>query len=70
MLPTLKQFHKILKNKNLKAVPDKSFFFLESVKFLGNQIQNYIYPLKSKIDGILKLQQPKNKKKYKFMLDS
>ena len=63
MLQTLTQHHTILENENLKAAPDKSLFFLDSVKFLGNQIQNnHMHPLKSKIDGFLKLQPPKNKK--------
>ena len=48
MLQTLNQYHKNLKNENLKAGPDKSFFFLDSVKFLGHKIQNnHIRPLKS-----------------------
>ena len=56
MLQTLTQYHTILKNENLNAAPDKSFFILDSVKFLGHQIQNnHIHPLKSKIDGFLKL---------------
>ena len=71
MLKTLTQNHKILKNENLKAAPDKSFFSLDSVKFLGHQIQNnHVPPLKSKIDGFLKLQPPKNKKEIKTMLES
>ena len=37
MLRTLDQNHKILLNENLKAAPDKSFFFLEPVNFLGHQ---------------------------------
>ena len=57
------QNHNILKNENLKAAPDKSFFFIESVKFLAQQIQNnHIHPLKYNIDGFSKLQPPKNKK--------
>ena len=61
-LQTLTEYHTILENENLKAAPDKSFFFLDSIKFLGHQIQNtHIHPLKSKIDGFLKLQPPKNK---------
>ena len=40
MLQTLDRYHKILKNENLKAAPDKSFFVLDSIRFLGNQIQN------------------------------
>ena len=62
MLPTLTQYHTILANENLKAAPDKSFFFLGSVKFFGHQIQsNQIHALKSKIDRFLKLQPPKKK---------
>ena len=68
MLQTLTHYHTILKNENLKAAPDKSFFFLDSVKLLGHQIQNnHIQPLKSKIDVFIKLQPPKNRKKFKFM---
>ena len=55
--------HTILKHENLKTAPDKSFFLLDSVKFLGQQVQNnHIHPLKSRIDKFLKLQPPKNKK--------
>ena len=47
MLQTVTQYHTILENENLKDAPDKSFFFLDSVKFLGHQIQNnHIHPLK------------------------
>ena len=67
-LQTLTHYSTILKNENLKAAPDKSSFFLDSVKRLGYQIQNNnIHPLKSKINGFLKLQSPKNKKKFKIM---
>ena len=63
MLQTLDQYHNILKNEKPTATPDKSFFFLDSVKFFGHQIQNkHINPLKSMIDRFLKLQPPKNKK--------
>ena len=33
MLTDLEQYHKLLKNENLKAAPDKSHFFLARVKF-------------------------------------
>ena len=69
ILQALDQYHKVLKNENLNAAPDKSFIFFESVIFLRHQIQNnHIHPIKSKIDGFLKLQPPKNKKKYKNIL--
>ena len=48
VLQTLDHFHKTLKNKNRKAAPEKAFFFLDLVEFLGHQIQNnHIPPLKN-----------------------
>ena len=65
----LEQYHKILQNKNLKAAPDKSHFFLTRVKFSGHNIErNTITPLKSRIDAIQKLQPPTNKKKIQEFL--
>ena len=60
----LEQYHKIIQNENLKAVPDKSHFFLTRVNFLiYNFERNTITPLKSRIDAIQKLQPSTNKKK-------
>ena len=36
MFTVLEHYHKILQNKNLKAAPNKSHFFLTRVKFLGH----------------------------------
>ena len=69
MFTVLEQYHKILQNKNLKAAPDKSHFFLTRVKFLGdNNERNTITPLKPCIDAIQKLQPPTNKKKIQEFL--
>ena len=69
MLRVLEQYHKTLQNKNLKAAPDKSHFFLTRVKFLGHNIErNTITPIKSRIDAIQKLQPPTNKKKIQEFL--
>ena len=69
MFTVLEQYYKILQNKNLKAAPNKSHFFLTRVKFLGNKIErNTITPLKSRIDAIQKLQPPTNKKKIQEFL--
>ena len=69
MFTILEQYHKILQNKNLKAAPDKSHFFLTRVKFLGFNIEREIItPLKSRIDAIQKLQPPTNKKKIQELL--
>ena len=64
MLQALTQYHTILENENLKAAPDKSIFFSDSIKLSGHQIQNnHIHTLKSKIDGFLKLQPPQKQKR-------
>ena len=69
MFIVLEQYHKILQNENLKAVPNESHFFLTCVNFLRHNIeQNTITPLKSRIDAIQKLQPPTNKKKIQEFL--
>ena len=69
MYTVLEHYHKILQNKNLKAAPNKSHFFLTRVEFLGHNIErNTIIPLKSRIDAIQKLQPPTNKKKIQEFL--
>ena len=61
MFTVLEQYHKTLQNKNLKAAPDKSHFFLTRVKFLGHNFErNIITPLNTRIDAIQKLQPPTN----------
>ena len=60
----LEQYHQILKNKNMKAAPDKSHF-----KILGHIIErNTITPIKPRIDAIQKIQPPTNKKKIQEFL--
>ena len=69
MFIILEQYYQILKNENMKAVPDKSHFFLTRVKLLGHIIEsNTITPLKSRIHAIQKLQPPTNKKKIQELL--
>ena len=64
MFYSLEQYNKTLQNKNLKAAPDKSHFFLIRDKFLEhNTEQNTITPLKSRIDASQKFQPPTNKNK-------
>ena len=53
----------------MKTAPDKSYFFLTRVKFLGHIIEkDTITPLKSRNDPIQKLQPPTNKKKIQEFL--
>ena len=69
MFINLEQYHQILKNENMKAAPDKSYFILARVKFLGHIIEsNTITPLKSRIHVIQKLQPSTNKKKVQAFL--
>ena len=35
MYESLEEYHKILQKENLKAAPDKTYFMLKKVKFLG-----------------------------------
>ena len=43
MFIILEQYHQTLKNKNLKAAPDKSQFLITRVKFLGYIIEKKHY---------------------------
>ena len=68
MFNALEKNHEVLLQKNMKAAPDKSHFFLTQVKFLGHIIKrNTITPLKSRMDAIQKLQPPSNKKNARFL---
>ena len=40
MFETLIEYHKILLKENLKAAPDKTYFMLKKVKFLGHIIEH------------------------------
>ena len=63
MYETLIEYHKILLKENLKAAPDKTYFMLKKVKFLGHIIQDKkVKPLTSRIDGFLKLETPTSMK--------
>ena len=39
MFIVLEKYYQVLQNENMKAAPDKSFFFLTRVKFLGHIIE-------------------------------
>ena len=52
MYETLIDYHKIFLKENLKTAPDKTYFMLKKVKFLGHIIENRkVKPLTSRIDG-------------------
>ena len=63
MYEKLKEYHKILLKGNLKAAPDKTYFMLKKVKFLGHIIKNKkVKPLTSRVDGFQKLEPPRSMK--------
>ena len=63
MFDFIKELHKKATKKNLKLAPEKSFYMLLKVKFLGHEIgNNTIKPIPSKIEAIKKLPSPKDKK--------
>ena len=63
MFELIKELHKIVTKENLKTAPEKSFYMLLKVKFLGHEIgNNTIKPIPSKIEAINRISSPKEKK--------
>ena len=63
MFELIKDLHKIASRENLKLAPEKSFYMLLKVKFLGQEIGNdTIKPIPSKIDAIKRIPSRKEKK--------
>ena len=62
MFQLIEQLHIISTKNNLKLAPEKSFFMLPKVKFLGHEIgYNTIKPIHSKIAAIHKIPSPTGK---------
>ena len=62
MFQLIEQLHIFSTKKNLKLAPEKSFFMLLKVKFLGHEIgYNTIKPIHSKIAAIHKIPSPTGK---------
>ena len=56
MLDLIELLHQICQTNILEITPEKSFYILLTVHFLGNEIDNNtIKPIFSKVDGIHKL---------------
>ena len=63
MLELIKELHTIATRENLKLAPEKSFYMLLKVEFLGHEIGNTtIKPIPSKMEAIKKIPSPKDKK--------
>ena len=57
MYEKLLEYHKMPLKENLKAAPDKTYFMLKKVKFLGHIIEDKkVKPLTARIDGFQKLE--------------
>ena len=62
MLQLIEQLYVISTKHNLKLAPEKSFFTLWKVKFLGHElVYNTITPIHLKIEVIHKLHSPAGK---------
>ena len=63
MFELIKDLHTIAIRQNLKLAPEKSFYMLLKVKFLGHEIGNdTIKPIPSKTEAIKRIPSPKDKK--------
>ena len=61
MFDTIRENHSLLRNANLKAAPDKTFF-LRKVKFLGHVVSKEgLSAIACRIDDIKKLKSPEPK---------
>ena len=59
----IKELYTLTSRENLKLAPEKSFYMLLKVKFLGHEIgNNTIKPIPSKIEAIKRIPSPKEKK--------
>ena len=71
MFELIKELHKIATKENLKLAPEKSFYMLLKVKFLGHEIgNNTIKPIPSKIEANKRIPSPKEKKDVMQLLGS
>ena len=63
MFGLIKDFHKRATKDTLKLAPEKSFYMLLKVKFLGHEIgKNTIEPIPSKTEATKRIPSPKEKK--------
>ena len=63
MFELIKELHKIATKGNIKLAPEKSFYMLLKVKFLGHEMgNNTIKSIPSKIEAIKRITSPKEKK--------
>ena len=63
MFTIINEYHTLLRKAGLKAAPDKMFFFLKKVKFLGHFISpDGIQPIAKRVDALRNLKSPQSKR--------
>ena len=63
MFTIINEHHSLLRKAGLKAAPDKTFFFLKKVKFLGHVISpDGIQPIAKRVDALRNLKSPQSKR--------
>ena len=63
MFTIINEYNSLLRKAGLKAAPDKTFFFLKKVKFLGHVISpEGIQPIEKRVDILRNLKSPQNKR--------
>ena len=62
MFTVINEYHTLLRKTGLKAAPDKTFFFLRKVKFLGHVISlDGIQPIAKRVKDLKNLKSPESK---------
>ena len=65
MFTIINEYHTLLRKAGLKAAPDKTFFFLKKVKFLGHVISpDGIQPIARRVDALRNLKSPQSKREF------
>ena len=63
MFTIINEYHTLLRKAGLKAAPDKTFFFLKKLKFLGHVISpDGIQPIAKRVDALRNLKSPQSKR--------
>ena len=63
MLSIINEYHNLVQKTGLKPAPDKTFFFLKKVKFLGHVISlEGIQPIAKRVDMLRNLNSPHSKR--------
>ena len=63
MFSVIHEYHNLLRKAGLKAAPEKTFFFLKKVKFLGHVISSEgIQPIAKRVKDLKNLKSPESKR--------